>query len=281
MANEAGNAALLENQNLPQELLVLIDGAAWHKDQRILHSPTHKLAVHASSIHSSSTMTSNNTASFFEAARRGTLDQQFLDRFLENEEGGIDKLDLSGFTALALAAVRGHVDTVKLLLSNGANVNKPINDQKNILGLVAGKASCNRPDIIGPLLDAGAHVDATSPYFDSNTPLMLAIKQFPDDEKSIKLLLGKKASLDFKNKDGEDVISLPRKSSSRVLDLVEGRHEKAGFASFVGHILSFILHILGLVNASTGGIIGRVFQINPPIDRGLDEVCHFLSLTLY
>ncbi len=107
-----------------------------------------------------------------------------------------------GLFALAIAAQRGFVDTVELLLSKNANI-----DQKNTLGATALilAASENHPDIVKLLLDNGAKYE----YVTTNglIPLFTAVDGNSYD--SVKYLLEAGANPNIKAKlDGKTCTNL-------------------------------------------------------------------------
>ncbi|KAL7932153.1 hypothetical protein V8C35DRAFT_329153 [Trichoderma chlorosporum] len=118
-----------------------------------------------------------------------TLSENVLDELIGDEKRKIDQLNDKGYTALTLAASCGRDDYVKLLIEKGADVKEKCKNGENALCFTAEKAAENRTTIIGLLLKAGADVDETCLAFRNNTPLMLAIRQYPDDLKSIQLLV--------------------------------------------------------------------------------------------
>ena len=89
----------------------------------------------------------------------------------------VNRLDISGHTALMVAAFRGHVETVKLLLDRGADVN--VRDRSGATALMyaaffAGKDNPRQkcPEIIDLLVNQGADVNAVDER--GTTPLMFA-----------------------------------------------------------------------------------------------------------
>jgi hypothetical protein len=89
----------------------------------------------------------------------------------------VNRLDISGQTALMVAAFRGHVETVKLLLDRGADVN--VRDRSGATALMyaaflAGKDNPRQkcPEIIDLLVNQGADVNAVDKR--GTTPLMFA-----------------------------------------------------------------------------------------------------------
>lgn len=95
-------------------------------------------------------------------------------------------------SALMLAALKGHVALVKLLVENDADVNKP-----GWTPLHYAATAGNVP-IIELLLDNSAYIDAESP--NGSTPLMMAAMYGTPE--SVKLLIQAGADLNLKNQLG-------------------------------------------------------------------------------
>jgi ankyrin repeat protein len=95
-------------------------------------------------------------------------------------------------SALMLAALKGHVALVKLLVENDADVNKP-----GWTPLHYAATSGNVP-IIELLLDNSAYIDAESP--NGSTPLMMAAMYGTPE--SVKVLIQAGADLNVKNQLG-------------------------------------------------------------------------------
>ncbi|PGG97209.1 hypothetical protein AJ79_09292 [Helicocarpus griseus UAMH5409] len=143
-------------------------------------------------------------------SQAGTLKRQTLDKYLRLVN--IDAQDSNGFTPLALAVKYGYPSVVKLLLQNGADVNKPVRDGRSPLYLAA-NAKQNRARVVQLLLSHKPAVDASSPEWDNDTPLMAAITQGRDPD-VIRQLLGAGASLTKPNDRGDTALSLTDQMSS-------------------------------------------------------------------
>ncbi|UKZ74546.1 hypothetical protein TrVFT333_002216 [Trichoderma virens FT-333] len=125
-------------------------------------------------------------ASLHAAAAQGTLTS--LDPYKASPHFSIDELDGKGRTALAYAALRGHVDVVKLLISEGANANS-INDKNRTVLWYASHSHSSvtkqqRREVIEHLLHNGA--DPNVEAKDGTTPLMELIQH--RDPIAIKLI---------------------------------------------------------------------------------------------
>jgi ankyrin repeat protein len=101
----------------------------------------------------------------------------------------VDALNQSGESALMMAALKGDLDGMQLLLTRGAKVNQP--------GWAALHYAATGPETkaVQLLLDKGAAIDAASP--NGSTPLMMAAQYGSED--SVKLLLARGASLKRRN----------------------------------------------------------------------------------
>lgn len=95
----------------------------------------------------------------------------------------------SGWTPLMAAANEGHLDTVRVLLENEADVNTKDEDGYTALALAL---SCGNADIVHALLDRGADVEYV--YLQGRlTPLISAV--INQDEDIVKALLVKGANI--------------------------------------------------------------------------------------
>ena len=101
----------------------------------------------------------------------------------------IDALNPAGESALMMAALKGELDGVKLLLERGAKINQPGWSALHYA------ASGPEPEIVRTLLERGAEVDAPSP--NGTTPLMMAAQYGTED--SVKLLLARGADPNKRN----------------------------------------------------------------------------------
>jgi uncharacterized protein len=89
-----------------------------------------------------------------------------LQSLLKHPGLDVNSANSAGETPLMLAALRGRLDTVQLLVSRGALINRE--------GWTPLHYACSGPDngVVAWLLGQGAHLDARSP--NGSTPLMLA-----------------------------------------------------------------------------------------------------------
>ena len=176
-------------------------------------------------------------------ARAGTLTDAKLKQYLQS--GSINNEDASGsrLTPLAAATKAGHVQVVKLLCENRADVNKKSGHGCTPLYFAA-NAKAHRSEIVQLLLEYHANVDETDDGCDNETPLMVGIVK-ARDPKVVSLLYNAGASLTKKNDTGE----------------TDQRY--AGLFEAVNAIVSLILFILAYVNSwkITGVVKGVVFYL--------------------
>ena len=112
----------------------------------------------------------------------------------------VNALNLAGESALMIAAIKGDLASVKLLLDRGARVSQP--------GWTAlhYAASGREPSTVEWLLDRGAEVDALSP--NGSTPLMMAAQY--GSEASVDLLLARGANMALRNQQNLGAIDFAR-----------------------------------------------------------------------
>ena len=112
----------------------------------------------------------------------------------------VNALNLAGESALMIAAIKGDLASVKLLLDRGARLNQP--------GWTAlhYAASGREPKTVEWMLDRGAEVDALSP--NGSTPLMLAAQY--GSEVSVDLLLARGADMALRNTQNLGAIDFAR-----------------------------------------------------------------------
>lgn len=102
--------------------------------------------------------------SIFDAVNAGDID--YVTTTLKQKEIGVDiKEPKTKKTLLMLAAARGDIEIVKLLISNGASVNLTDKDKGTALVYAIAQAPENaRNEIVTALLDAGADVTIQDPH---------------------------------------------------------------------------------------------------------------------
>ena len=110
-----------------------------------------------------------------------------------------------GETPLMLAAIKGHIDLVRVLIFMNARINQP---GWTPLHYAASAAADDSVEIAALLLEHEAVVDAPSP--NHSTPLMLAAQY--GSEGMVRLLLRAGANVHARNQLGLDVVDFARRS---------------------------------------------------------------------
>lgn len=125
----------------------------------------------------------------------------------------VDAINQAGESALMLAALKGDLDGLGLLLDRGAHVNQP--------GWSALHYAATGPEAqaVRLLLDRGAEVNATSP--NGTTPLMMAAQYGTED--SVKLLLDRGADIKLRNQRELTAVDFARLSGREPLTRMLGK----------------------------------------------------------
>lgn len=126
---------------------------------------------------------------------------------LARPEVDVNALNQAGESALMMAALKGDLAGVQLLLERGAKV-----DQAGWSPLHYG-ATGPEPKVVQLLLDHGADIDAASP--NGSTPLMMAAQYGSED--SVKLLLDRGADLKRRNQLDLSAIDFARRAGRNTL----------------------------------------------------------------
>ncbi|KAK4248287.1 hypothetical protein C7999DRAFT_13811 [Corynascus novoguineensis] len=199
--------------------------------------------------------------SIHELARNGTLTKAQV----RQAKKSVNELDANGVPPLALAARMGHLDTVRLLLREGANPNLKDRNGATALNVAARYASKDRAAIIRALLKWDAAVDAPDPNMSNNTPLMAVVVQNPDLD-SISELLKKGASLSVKNDFGKTAENLAK--NDWVVAALQRKPDKNVFSKVVEKITNFALRTLVLLNTplmSGVRFLTRMYNYTPRV----------------
>ena len=124
----------------------------------------------------------------------------------------VDALNQAGESAVMMAALKGTVAGIDLLLARGAKVGQPG------WSAIHYAATGPEPQAVTRLLERGADVNAASP--NGSTPLMLAAQYGPED--SVKILLARGADVRLRNQRDLRAVDFARQagreSLTRMLD---------------------------------------------------------------
>ncbi|KAF7433206.1 hypothetical protein PC9H_005156 [Pleurotus ostreatus] len=221
--------------------------------------------------------------SIFDDARKGTLNKTRLNSYLSNNPNVLDQQEpRSGLTPLAIAIVQGFPEEVELLLKSGANPGGLSGNGATPLLLAAWRTTKERPLIIKLLLakipSGDVSIDATIPAAQNNTPLMYAVKN--KDLDSIRMLRTARASLTIKNDEGFNAKEVAESlADMAVVRALDPEKETSDLTKLAALALGFLLYIVAWVNTALGGVIRRVFGLNPEVDKNTDQKVNGPALT--
>jgi ankyrin repeat protein len=153
----------------------------------------------------------------FEAAAIG--DAERLGHLLDTPEGQaqVNSFTSQGFTPLGLAAFFGHADAIGVLLDHGADMEMLMPNQKANTALDAAVAA-RKLDTARLLLERGANVNCVAAG--GYTPLHKAVTH--KDAPMVRLLLKHRASMDEETDEGKTAYDLALESKSKtVIKLLE------------------------------------------------------------
>lgn len=126
------------------------------------------------------------------------LDSLKTAAFLIEQPGfHLDAVNASGENALMIAALRGHVGLLRLMLRHGAEVNKP---GWTPLHYAAAHPTAVSVEMVELLLEENAYIDAASP--NDTTPLMMAARYGHPD--SVRALIELGVDVSLRNQQGLD-----------------------------------------------------------------------------
>jgi ankyrin repeat protein len=153
----------------------------------------------------------------FDAASVG--DSARVRELLERDPALVNAYSSDGFYPLGLAAFFGHPETVRVLLSHGADVAHDARNPMRVQALHAGAAS-KSVEVVQLLVDAGAPVNAQQDK--GWTPLHEAVRQ--GNEAMVRLLLAHGADPKLQNDDGKSAIGLAAdETKPAILKLLKGQ----------------------------------------------------------
>ncbi|OKL60828.1 hypothetical protein UA08_03757 [Talaromyces atroroseus] len=199
-------------------------------------------------------------------ALKGTLNKIRIARYRASQGSSfdIDEIDIRGRTALASAALKGHVNVVKALVEEHADVNKASRGNRTPLWYAASGTmpTKSRFDIITYLLDHDAEID--EPSDDGNTPLMKVIVEFRDP-KVISLFVDRGANVNIPNSAKKTAKQLGDQTKDpQVIEALLPKDERGGTTgAFVQLIVSFLLFVVAWMNSDlvTGLVKGVAQQL--------------------
>ncbi|EHK26727.1 ankyrin repeat protein, partial [Trichoderma virens Gv29-8] len=204
------------------------------------------------------------------AAAQGSLTASALDQYKSSPHFSIDELDNKSRTALAYASLRGHVDVVKLLLKEGANVNS-INDKNRTALWYASHSHSSvtkqqRREVVEYLLQKGANPDVQAK--DGSTALMKLIEH--REPGAIKLLTQKGASMDGKKgSNSMDVEKLAKATNDQAV--IRAINQMPGQASsrdeLVTELINYVLKSIGFMNHRLKGVVKTFFGIRGNLNQ--------------
>lgn len=126
------------------------------------------------------------------------VDSLLAAEFLIEQPGfNLDAVNASGENALMIAALRGHVGLLRLLIGHGAEINKP---GWTPLHYAATNPNPGCADMVRLLIEENAYIDAASP--NDTTPLMMAARYGHPD--SVRALIELGADVSLRNQQGLD-----------------------------------------------------------------------------
>ena len=200
------------------------------------------------------------------------LSSNQLDKFRQpaGADFDIDQLDAKGRTPLSYGAWKGHVGVLKLLVNEGASVNKlGKGDPSALWYATAGSMSRqNRLEVVKFLLDRKAEVDERSS--DGYTPLMKIIMDQRDPE-IISILIDHGASANVRKDgtSGPNAIDLAERTKDpKVIKALKPRADRtASTAKTVSMIVDVSRFILDAVNSPlitdiANGVAKQLYQIS-------------------
>ncbi|KAK4066973.1 uncharacterized protein Triagg1_7973 [Trichoderma aggressivum f. europaeum] len=202
-----------------------------------------------------------------DAAAQGSLTADNLDHYKSASlHFNVDEIDRKGRTALAYAALKGHIDVVKLLLGESANVNH-INDKNRTALWYASFSHSSvtqqrRREIIEYLLHQGADPDVQAK--DGTTALMKLIEH--RDPGAIRLLTQKGASTTIEVKKGATSVTIEKLAEATndqaVIQAIKQDPAPASNRDeIVTEIINYFFKSIGFMNHTLKGAVKTIFGI--------------------
>ncbi|KAL6835071.1 hypothetical protein V8C40DRAFT_261735 [Trichoderma camerunense] len=202
-----------------------------------------------------------------DAAAQGSLTTDTLDHYKSASlHFNIDELDRKGRTALAYASLKGHIDVVKVLLSENANVNH-INDKNRTALWYASFSHSSvtqqrRREVIEYLLHKGADPDVQA--IDGTTALMKLIEH--RDPGAIKLLTDMGASTTIGVKKGTNPVTIEEfaeatKDPAVIQAIKQDPLPAKNRDEIVTEIINYFFKSIGFMNHTLKGAVKTIFGI--------------------
>ncbi|KAL5092973.1 hypothetical protein Trisim1_011769 [Trichoderma cf. simile WF8] len=204
---------------------------------------------------------------FHDAAAQGILTADTLEHYKSTSlHFNVDELDRKGRTALAYAALKGHIDVVKLLLSENANVNQINDKNRSALWYASFSHSTvtqqRRREVIEYLLHKGADPDVQA--IDGTTALMKLIEH--RDPGAIKLLTDMGASTTIGVKKGTNPVTIEEfakatKDPAVIQAIKQDPLPAKNRDEIVTEIINYFFKSIGFMNHTLKGAVKTIFGI--------------------
>lgn len=221
----------------------------------------------------------------YEDAEAGILTPSKLHRY------GIDKIDEidgnSNLTPLIAAIRAGQTKSVKVLLDNGASVDKHSPDGRTPLFWATWeKKAPNRAEIIQTLLDADPkpEVDLTFDAVGNNTPLMNAITKLKNPQ-VISMLVDAGANPKAQNKKKQTPETLAELSGEPKLSRsLRSKFERnAPTAETINSIVRLVLHVVAFtglkaLEGMVQGVANKIFEFTGEYSPEIEQVASLMKL---
>ncbi|KAH0533032.1 hypothetical protein TsFJ059_001651 [Trichoderma semiorbis] len=202
-----------------------------------------------------------------DAAAQGSLTPDTLDHYKSASlHFNIDEVDRKGRTALAYASLKGHIDVVKVLLGESANVNH-INDKNRTALWYASFSHSSvtqqrRREVIEYLLHKGADPDVQA--IDGTTALMKLIEH--RDPGAINLLTDMGASTTIGVKKGTNLVTIEEfaeatRDPAVIQAIKQDPLPAKNRDEIVTEIINYFFKSIGFMNHTLKGAVKTIFGI--------------------
>ncbi|KAJ5772258.1 hypothetical protein N7520_002787 [Penicillium odoratum] len=219
-------------------------------------------------------------SSIYKNARDGRLNEESLNQYIKLGEDINAASGNKQYTPLMAAVLNGHKNTVKLLLSNKADVDRQAPSGETALWVATSNTRRNRLAIVSLLLvvTPRPNLNVQPKIGSRNTPLMQAIVRF-GDTKVASLLVNAGASLGALNLDGktanELVIEVQSHKLALALPLLDEKMENqvptttknVKFIAYVIFWLSMIFTFIFCALRALKGYFGASSSQSVPVSK--------------